>query len=349
MNWLDKALEITATGGRCVLVTIVEVHGSAPREPGAKMLVHADGIIGSIGGGSLEYRAIEAACLMLANPGDERISLQRFALGPGLRQCCGGQVRVSFERLSGDSERLLRQWAGIADQPHVVVTDLSWHAARKTLMRTDAAEINELPFTVRQAVRTHLARRRPPRLIELSSGDAYLVECVRPESHPLYLFGAGHVGKAIVRAVGPLPFQITWIDSRDRIFPDDLPCNVQAVHCAAPQAEVDRAPPGTLFLVMTHSHPLDLEICARVLRRDDFDYLGLIGSETKRARFAGRLRAIGITPQALGRLTCPIGIPGIASKDPAAIAASVAAQLLIVAERQQHTQREMSATALGTG
>jgi xanthine dehydrogenase accessory factor len=100
---------------------------------------------------------------------------------------------------------------------------------------------------------------------------------------------------------------------------------------------------------MTHSHPLDLEICARVLRRGDFAYLGLIGSETKRARFAGRLRAIGIPPQSLARLTCPIGIPGIAGKEPAVIAASVAAQLLIIAERRHAAARTPSAMAIGAG
>jgi xanthine dehydrogenase accessory factor len=100
---------------------------------------------------------------------------------------------------------------------------------------------------------------------------------------------------------------------------------------------------------MTHSHPLDLEICARVLQRDDFAYLGLIGSETKRARFAGRLRAIGIEPQALGRLTCPIGIPGATHKDPAAIAISVAAQLLIVTERQRHALLKTPVAAVGGG
>jgi xanthine dehydrogenase accessory factor len=99
---------------------------------------------------------------------------------------------------------------------------------------------------------------------------------------------------------------------------------------------------------MTHSHPLDLEICAQVLRRDDFGFLGLIGSETKRARFASRLRAIGIPPHMLGRLTCPIGVPGIGSKEPASIAAAVAAQLLIVAERRQ-AERKPAVVALDVG
>ena len=133
-----------------------------------------------------------------------------------------------------------------------------------------------------------------------------------------------------------------------RLSRDDLPPDLRAVPSAAPADEVDKAPAGALFLVMTHSHPLDLEICARVLQRNDVAYLGLIGSETKRARFAGRLRAIGVPAQALARLTCPIGIPGITGKEPAVIAASVAAQLLIVAERRQAAASAADARGVGT-
>jgi xanthine dehydrogenase accessory factor len=184
-------------------------------------------------------------------------------------------------------------------------------------------------------------------LVELRDG-CYVVETIRPMFHHLYLFGAGHVGKAVVRALHGLPFRITWIDSRDNVFPDDLPEHVLAIQSAAPASEVDKAPAGALFLVMTHSHPLDLEICARVLQRSDVAYLGLIGSETKRARFASRLRAICIPPQALARLTCPIGIPGIAGKEPSVIAASVAAQLLIVAGRRQAAAATADVLGVGT-
>jgi xanthine dehydrogenase accessory protein XdhC len=177
-------------------------------------------------------------------------------------------------------------------------------------------------------------RLRLERLDE--SALARLRQQAATASHSLFLFGAGHVGKAVVRALAALPFHITWIDDRSDVFPQDLPASIVTRLSPDPAGEVHTAPPACIFLVMTHSHPLDLEICARVLQRGDFRYLGLIGSETKRARFAGRLRAIGIPAQALARLTCPIGVPGIRSKEPAAIAAAVAAQLLIVAEQRKH-------------
>jgi xanthine dehydrogenase accessory factor len=127
-----------------------------------------------------------------------------------------------------------------------------------------------------------------------------------------------------------------------------MPPRVDKIVSASPPGDVPGAPPGTLYLVMTHSHPLDLEICAQVLRREDFGFLGLIGSQTKRARFASRLRAIGIPSHRLSRLTCPIGIPGIGGKEPAAIAVAVAAQLLIVAERRQ-AERNPTMAALDVG
>jgi xanthine dehydrogenase accessory factor len=154
-------------------------------------------------------------------------------------------------------------------------------------------------------------------------------ERVNPPAQPLWLFGAGHVGRALVPALHPLGFAITWIDGRAGQFPEPALPGVKQLALAIPELAVDEAPPGAHFLVMTHSHPLDEAICEAVLRRDDFAYLGLIGSATKRASFVKRLGAAGISAARLNRLTCPIGLPGIKNKEPAAIAASVAADLLV--------------------
>jgi xanthine dehydrogenase accessory factor len=154
-------------------------------------------------------------------------------------------------------------------------------------------------------------------------------ERVNPPAQALWLFGAGHVGRALVPALHPLGFAITWIDGRAGQFPEPALHGVKQLALAMPELAVDDAPASAIFLVMTHSHPLDEAVCEAVLRRDDFAYLGLIGSETKRARFAKRLGQAGISAKKLEQLTCPIGLPGIDSKEPAAIAASVAADLLI--------------------
>lgn len=337
MTWLDTACDITAAGGDCVLVTVAETRGSAPREVGVKMLVHAGGIDGTIGGGNLEYRALAGAGEMLTGRMGAAIALRRFTLGPDLGQCCGGQVRVLFEKLSPAAHAQLSRWRALAisGQLGAVVTQVAGGACTRTILTADAGPIDDLPIPVQQQVAAQLAGPSEPRLVVLADRRTFFIEPAATATQQLFLFGAGHVGKAIVHALAPLRFQITWIDGRRAAFPADASPQVSRCVSASPASEVARAPAETLFLVMTHSHSLDLEICARVLESGHFAFLGLIGSETKRARFASRLRALGIPPEAVGRLTCPIGVPGIVSKDPAAIAAAVAAQLLIIAERRQ--------------
>jgi xanthine dehydrogenase accessory factor len=146
------------------------------------------------------------------------------------------------------------------------------------------------------------------------------------------LFGAGHVGRALVLALAPLPFAVRWIDSREDAFPVHRPSNVAPVLTPNPEAEVARAPAGALVLVMTHDHALDLAITAAALQCP-FPFVGLIGSDTKRARFERRFRELAIPEERIAVLACPVGLSGIAGKEPAVIAASVAAQLLLERER----------------
>lgn len=155
-----------------------------------------------------------------------------------------------------------------------------------------------------------------------------LFEPMRPAGGHVALFGAGHVGQALVRLLGELPGRVTWIDSRPEAFPDDRPANVRCRLVEMPDREVAALPAGTLVLVMTHDHQIDFEIIAAALKRDDFAGIGLIGSATKRARFVSRLTRLGLGPDAIDRLICPIGLPGIDSKQPAVIAVSVTAQIL---------------------
>ena len=174
------------------------------------------------------------------------------------------------------------------------------------------------------------------RFIALDTQNLGLVDRWRhdlaAEAIPLWLFGAGHVGQAIARAVAPLPFHLTWIDSRPCRFPDGLAPDVATVVARAPHLEVGRAPAAAMLLVLTHSHAQDFDIVDAALRRADLGFVGLIGSATKRARFIARLRARGRSDQAIRRLACPIGVAGVAGKEPEIIAASVATQLLQIRE-----------------
>jgi xanthine dehydrogenase accessory factor len=149
----------------------------------------------------------------------------------------------------------------------------------------------------------------------------------------LYLFGAGHVGRALVLALAPLPFNIQWIDPRPGAFPAASPANVTLIQSADPAQELTAAPEGSIALIMTHSHALDLEIVAAALSNPSLAHVGLIGSATKRARFEKRLLEANVDAARVASLICPIGIGKIRSKEPSAIAASTAAQLLILHER----------------
>jgi xanthine dehydrogenase accessory factor len=186
---------------------------------------------------------------------------------------------------------------------------------------------------------TRLSAREPSRRIEAvapAETPGYLIERLKAAATPLYLYGAGHVGRALVAILATLPSKVTWIDSREEPFPSAIPAGVEARECESPAEVATEAPPDAIHVVMSHSHALDYEIVRAVLRRGEFAWLGLIGSETKALRFRQRLRAEGL---AVDRLVCPIGVSGITSKLPAAIAVAVGAQVLRELEVSQGSVR----------
>ena len=247
-----------------VLVTVVAAHGSVPREVGAWMAVFAQGELGTIGGGQLEWQAMAQSRQALQGLA-VLPPLQRVALGPGLGQCCGGAVELSFELISAK--------------------DL-----------------------------TPLQQRLMPVLT------------------PVALFGGGHVGRALVEVLSHLPFAVRWIDSRDEVFPANLPEQVLTEHSDPVQSAVADLLPHTQVLIMSFSHAQDLDVVAACLKRlrirNDLPFIGLIGSATKWTTFQRRLAERGFSQQEMQRVTCPIGLPGISGKQPEVIAVSVAAQLL---------------------
>jgi xanthine dehydrogenase accessory factor len=169
-----------------------------------------------------------------------------------------------------------------------------------------------------------------------------------PGETELWLFGAGHVGRALVRMLEDLPFRITWVDSREAMLPRELPASARALHSPWPAEEVKEMPAGAWALVMTHSHDEDLAICEALLADGRFHWAGVIGSAPKTARFRQKLAQRGFAANAIARLTMPIGIASIAAKEPAAIAVAVAAQLLQLREAAADASGEHGATARGS-
>jgi xanthine dehydrogenase accessory factor len=320
--WLDALTQRTSPA---VLVTVAAVLGSCPREPGAKMVVTHDRLFDTIGGGHLEMRAAAVAREMLASGALSR-RFERFPLGPSLGQCCGGVVQLAFELIDApprtDFELLATQWHERADTWRIIALDDDTPPSLcDTAGRALAGPQVSLSF----------ARSGICHVMKDNAGRRWLIDpCIAWRAH-LILFGAGHVGAAIVRALVDLPCHVTWVDEREDMFPADVPANVMIEATDMPEAVVDDAPPGACFLVMTHSHALDQRLCEHILKRD-FLWFGLIGSKTKRQQFEHRLRERGIPVDRLAAMTCPIGLPGITGKAPAVIAASVAAQLLQVWE-----------------
>ena len=304
-TWIDAVLQ-AAGNGAIVRAVVVQCRGSCPREVGADMLIGESWTEGTVGGGALEHDVIATARAMLAEPsGPWQRSVRTYHLGPDLNQCCGGAAMVLLERF-GESERnCLERLSGQSDVG-VVVRPL-----------TSGAPISAA--IVEQAAR----------LIEGSDGVFTFEEAVTPTSSPLVIYGAGHVARAVVRALDGLPFSVMWIDIADDRFPNPVPPGVAVIVSAEPAAAVADMGRDAYHLVMTHSHELDEAIVTAVLRHGAFCYLGMIGSETKAARFRQRLARSGNEPDLIKRLMSPIGLAGLAGKAPAVIAASVAADLLL--------------------
>ena len=298
-NWIEAARDRIGRDGAVVRASLVSVRGSAPREAGAMMLITARDIWQTIGGGTLEYEVMAKARAMLAAPaGPWHRQVISAALGPDMGQCCGGHVKVLLERF-------------------------------------DAAEAAELAGLVACRRLAHpLAGTAPP----VEAGDAEIgltadrsafVAPVAQPGRPLFLYGAGHIGRALAPYLVALQLDLHWVDIEDARFPADLPAGTTRVVAADPVVIAAHAPTDAIHLVITHNHALDEALCHRILSGAGFARLGLIGSATKAARFRARLAKAGITPAALDRLVCPVGLPQITGKHPARVALSIAAAVAI--------------------
>jgi len=280
------------------MISILATEGSAPRGAGTRMLVRAGALQGTIGGGQLELRAIEQARAILQLPrGAWRV--QDYPLGPLLGQCCGGRVRILVEHL--DPAALA--WLHDAEPGRMLETVLADNAVHRA--------IHERETATRQTAR--------------GERQARMVEPVGERPRPVYLFGAGHVGQAIARHIVGLPFQLAWFDTRPEQGELD---GVTVVDTETVADCLQDAPEDAAVAILTHDHPLDYHLTLAALSGKPLAFVGLIGSSTKIARFRSRLKADGVSEEALARLTAPIGLPGVRGKEPDVIAISVLAQLL---------------------
>lgn len=305
---LKDLQDAVAAEGRVARVVVCDVAGSTPREVGAAMLVWEGGQSGTIGGGELEYRGAQAARAMLADGEERAFTIQ--ALGPDLGQCCGGRVSLLTEIFDAKS-----------------VSGLPTEIIARPVHRD--APVDNPPLAVARVLSQARNAGLSPqaRLVE-----GWMIEPVAKPARDVWVWGAGHVGRAIVGVLAPLPdLSLTWIDTAPDRFPDAIPAGVTALPAADPARLVPHAPREAEHLVLTYSHALDLALCHALLGHG-FGFAGLIGSATKWARFRSRLAALGHAPQSIARITCPIGAPAL-GKHPQAIAIGVGTALL---DRRKH-------------
>jgi xanthine dehydrogenase accessory factor len=334
-NWIKTVLGMVQHGP-VVRVVIIRAEGSTPREAGAAMLISELGQSGTIGGGALEFESVKAARRLLDDASTDSAArwvreVREYPLGPELCQCCGGFAWVLFEMYTAAERATFAAIEpGDGASPMLLARHLQSGAPLQCFSdRHDAAG---LPSAVAEPTHAMLTGAEPAR-VQLITGSpsepAWFIEPIAPKLQRLYLYGAGHVGRELVRVTAGLGFGIQWVDTSPDRFPDPIAPHTQRLVAPDPAVIAAGATCGAFHLVMTYSHPMDLAICEALLKRGDFGYLGLIGSKTKRARFAQRLRGAGIPDATLQRMVSPIGISGLAGKAPAVIAVSVAAQLLI--------------------
>ncbi len=275
-----------------IRILIARTAGSVPREAGTVMTVTATEQDGTIGGGTLEFQAVAEARAMLV--AGVALRQQTLPLGPALGQCCGGSVTLIWERVAGD-----------VALPRAIPLESPCPMPATVAQKLGQVRPGAAPLTL----------------------DGWLIEAGSLPRRPVWIWGAGHVGRALVGVLAPLPdLSITWIDTSADRFPAQVPQGVTTLPATDPALLARHAPQDADHLILTYSHDIDLSLCHALLARG-FASCGLIGSATKWARFRGRLASLGHTHEQIARIACPIGDAAL-GKHPQAIALGVATSLL---------------------
>ena len=302
IDWIDFAQQLVSNGERAVFIMVTALRGSAPRECGTWMLVSQSRIAGTLGGGELERMASEAAQAMLSGDGQWQRTPLRCVLGPDLGQCCGGAIELLLEPIDANAS----PWLCLATKA------LSSPAAQTLGFAIDQPDLT--PYLVTDA---H------------APNDSIHLQSLRDPRLQLFLFGAGHVGRAVCGIAAELPVCITAVDSRKEWLAR-LPTATNVHHQweKTPESIITTIPMGAAALVMTFSHDLDYRLCLRLLARQDLAFIGLIGSHSKANSFRRRLKADGVTETVSDRMVSPIGRDGPPGKEPGVIALAALSEVM---------------------
>ena len=298
-GWLSSLRTQLEAGQNVALVMIANVRGSSPRDKGAYMIVGKDSFIGTIGGGALEYQALQIARSLIDQSADTPFQRhwRDVALGPNLGQCCGGHVTLLFECYA----------SSMGEEIHKI------SQGEGTILH--GASSDEMPENA----------DKPP--YHYQAHPRSFTSALNDRRDNLYIYGAGHVGRALIEVTGGLGLRRFWVDDDKARFPESIATDVEAVIAKDMSIITHHAPPNSYHIILTYSHQIDEEIVKKLLVRGEFLQLGLIGSLTKAARFKSRFQKEGLSDEVIDRMICPIGLPDITSKKPAHVALSIAGQI----------------------
>ena len=299
LAWIDLAQTMIKEGKRSVLALITDHAGSTPRERGCWMLVDHEKIYGTLGGGTLEYSAVQAARAMLAGDSDWQRSRHEYLLGPDLGQCCGGGVKFLLEPLDQASSWLLSLNASDFEQ------------ADEAYLRIDLENPQEAPAIELDA---NLSNKNDPH---------YFIQPLSDNRPALYVFGAGHVGQAIAVTASALPIRLTLVDSRADIMTHFAAPDNCTLLCEDPLSRVQKIEHGAGVVIMTHDHDLDYQLGMELFNHPGLCFRGIIGSKSKTARFMKRYRQAGIADSLLDDLQMPLAQAAPPGKEPGVIALGI--------------------------
>ena len=305
-DWLAEITASLHQDKPVARLIILSAKGSTPRGAGAELIITQERQSGSIGGGALEYQATHIARDALASlPATGFVRFVRdFALGPDLGQCCGGNLRVLFECFAP---------ATLAD-----------------LQAMQSAEAKAYHHDLNsQTLAEPYQGKMTGQFFSYDRASAELVMAAKTARTPLYIYGAGHVGRALLNVTSALAVDRIWVDSAPNRFPEETPEDVTIAPARDMAQIAAHAPEGAFHIIVTYSHQFDEAITHALLAKGVFGKIGLIGSATKKARFAKRFRAAGLAQDAIDRVQCPVGLPDVKGKAPAHVALSIAGQIAV--------------------
>ena len=348
--WLNDANKILKQKLDFVIISIITTKGSTPCCAGDKMLLTKNQTFGSIGGGNLEYKTLQHARQLLNKK--NKCQIQNYSLGASLGQCCGGFIKILFQCFVNLNKQTSK-WLTILTKAYSLQIDImlmSYFANGRFYQAFYTKKYQDfnnyqvaLPISLTKISTKMLTSKNTSDILYEKNENYdkihYCESFLFSKLQTVVIFGAGHIARALIPIISNLPVRLYWVDAREfefSLYKHDT-SNINII-CDEAVYTIDKLAENAYYVVVTHSHQLDFEICEKILKSTNFNYLGLIGSQTKAKLFKKRLLAKGVAPSLIKRLICPIGKQNFFSKSATVTAVAIATSLIDFLEKT-HKQK----------